>query len=129
MSLPVNKIETLETLDSKVQKFYSFSDHIREKYGISYEYMKILDCLTLEEMLALKLEKSLRVFNGKVLFPVKSILELSFTKALYRLLDAYPSKEDQRMIQNLLIFSRKAKVKLSRTFQKVMKNSKYDLEK
>jgi len=129
MGLPVNKIMTLEFMDSNPNPYFCFSEHIRQKYGFGFDQMKIFDLLTLEEMLAIRMEKMLRSFNGKTIFPVHELFKALIPKAMFRLINAYPSKAEQKKIQLLFAMSRKSRLRLSATLKMAMANSAYSLDK
>lgn len=129
MDLPANKIETLETIESTWSEFNSFSESIRQKYGLSFDQMRLLDSISLEEMLALRMERMLKVFNGKIVFPIHELFNHSVTLALYRLINSYPTKKEKKRIQMVFSMSQRGRLKLSSNLQRLMKDSRYRVTK
>lgn len=110
MGLPINKIEGLNYVDNVAsEEFTSFSKQIQQKYNLSIDMMRIINLFSFEELIALRLEQMAKVFNGKLLFPVRELLILSISRALEILIETYPTKQEQRKIQNLFLMNKNTK--------------------
>lgn len=129
MSLPCNKIETTEFMEREHTDFCSFGEHIRQKYGLSFDQMKLIELISLEEMIALQMERMLRVFNGKSIFPIHEMLIPSIREAVLRLLNSYPTKKEQKRIKLLLGFTRKPRLILQGKITDMINGSAYSLMK
>lgn len=91
---PLNNIEKININDVINEKYTSYTEHIKNKYKLSNEQMKILDLITLEEILAIRLEKSLRIFNGSMIFPLIEIYKQYIEQAYKQLVEFYAEETE-----------------------------------
>lgn len=129
MYSPINKIEFDDYLDKKSIKFFSFSQHIKDKYQLNSDTLKILDLITFEELLALKMEKSVDIFNGKFLLPFKEIYQDYINKAMFLLISAYDDPKLKKKIRSLLVLNRRSKLRVHDLYRKYSFNMEYNKEK
>lgn len=129
MYTPINKIEFDDYLDKKSVKFFSFSQHIKEKYQLSSDILRVLDLITFEELLALKMEKSTDIFNGKFLLPFKEIYQDYINKAMFLLISAYDDPKLKKKIRSLLVLNRRSKLRVHDLYKSFSFNAEYNKEK
>jgi hypothetical protein len=91
---PLNNIEKININDVINEKYTSYTEHIKDKYKLSNEQMKILDLISLEEILAIRLEKSLRIFNGSMIFPLVEIYKQYIQQAYKQLVEFYAEETE-----------------------------------
>lgn len=126
MYTPINRIDYNDVLEKRQSKYFMFSSHIKEKYQLNNDILKIINLLTFEEVLALKIEKSIDLFNGKYILPFKDIYQNYIYKSLYILMNAYDDKKVQRKIRSLLILNRRSKYKFTKMYSKRTYQVEYD---
>jgi hypothetical protein len=123
----LNKIDTLQEIEKKESEYFSFSSHIKEKYHLNNDLMRVLDLISFEEILALKIEKMIDIFNGKFFLPYRDIYLLYIYKAIVMLSDAYDDSSKKRKIRSILMLSKKNKLKTyNKIFQTYLKGARYN---
>lgn len=118
---PINDIELDLILEKKESEFFAFSKHIKEKYKLSNDILKLLDVISFEELLALKLEKSIRIFNGKLLLPLKDVYSHYINRSIFMLIDAYEDNLLKKKIRTVLVLNRRNKLKVYKLYKKFTK--------
>ncbi len=117
MYTPINRIDILDDLEKKNAKFFSFSNHIKEKYQLNTDILRILDLISFEELLALKIEKSVDIFNGKFLLPFKEIYHSYINKAFFMLMSTYDETKNRKRIRSVTTLNRRTKFKIHQLYK------------
>lgn len=126
MKLPLNYIELLNTIEKERNNYFSFTKHIKEKYGLSEEQMKIIELFSFEEILALKIEQMLQVFNGKMSFPIREYFLIVLNKAFYRVLESYPTDKEKKQLKKLMLLTNNSKLKIISKYDQYMYKKGFD---
>ena len=113
---PINKIEYIDYISSAVKEQYTYSKQLQEKYGLTNEMLRILDLMSIEEMLALKIEKSAQLFNGKFMFPIANTYISYVKKAIFMLIKTYEKNNKKRKIRQLMLLSKYNKMKMQNAY-------------
>lgn len=124
---PINKIDYNDVLEKRQEKFFAFSKHIKEKYQLNNDILRILDLITFEELLALKLEKAVDLFNGKFFLPLKDIYRDYITKAVFILINAYDDDiKLKRKVRSTLVLNRRHKLRIYDLYKRMAFHTEYD---
>lgn len=118
---PINDIDLGLLIEKKEKEFFAFSKHIKDKYKLSEDILKLLDLISFEELLALKLEKTVRIFNGKLLLPLKDIYAHYINRSIFMLIDAYEDNELKKKLRTVLALNRRSKLKVYKIYEKLTK--------
>lgn len=122
----LNRLELTEQIEKPESEFFAFSKHIKEKYGLNNDILRILDLISFEEMLALKLEKSLNVFNGKYTLPMKHIYYLWINKAMALVMSEYDNGSKlKKKVRLLLSFTLRQRFSFYKKYAKNIRYYKY----
>lgn len=121
MYSPLNNIEKIDNKDLYSEHTKSYLEIIKSKYNLSNEQLRILDLLTLEEFLAIKLEHALKIFNGNIQLPLLRFYKDSVRNAYKNLLDFYAKNNMQKGIVKSIALSEYRYFKIK---NKILKNEK-----
>lgn len=115
MYSPLNIIKIYDQAVNPDQHYTDYTTVFKEKYNISSEILNLIDLISLEDILAFKLEKSLNMFHGKMSFPLKQLYLDLIDVAYDNVIDAYEDKKKRREIRRCIngkkhiVASRKSK--------------------
>jgi len=98
MYSPLNIVNSADQLIKSDQKYISYQKLFKEKYNITSEIVNLIDMIALEDLIAFKIEKSLNIFNGRNLFPLKSIYMTLLELAYAQVINSY---EDTKIRKNI----------------------------
>lgn len=100
MYSPLNIVKAYDHLIKSDQRFTSYQSTFKEKYNLSSDLLNLIDLISLEDLIAFKLEKSLNVFNGKMLFPLKNIYLNLIDIAYTNVINSYETLELKKIIRH-----------------------------
>lgn len=102
MYSPLNIVKLYDRVIRTDQSYTNFNKQFKERYGLTTELLTLIDLISIEDLIAFKLEKSLNLFNGKLGFPLKKVylnlLEIAYNKVIDSYEDVKYKKEIRKCI-------------------------------
>lgn len=98
MYSPLNIVNMYDQLIRNDQKYVNYTKVIKDKFNLSTDMLNLIDLIPIEDIIAYKIEKSLQSFNGRMLFPLKSLYMSIIDIAYNKVIDSY---EDTKLRQSI----------------------------
>lgn len=102
MYSPLNIVKIYDQVINPDQQYNDYSTVFKAKYNVSSEMLSLIDLISLEDILAFKLEKSLNMFHGKMSFPLKQLYIEMIDTAYSNVLDSYEDTRKKKEIRRCI---------------------------
>lgn len=102
MYSPLNIVKIFDQAINTDQQYTGYTKVFKEKYNISSEMLNLIDLISLEDILAFKLEKSLNMFHGKMSFPLKQLYLDLIDIAYSNVIDSYEDTKKRKEIRRCI---------------------------
>lgn len=99
MYSPLNIVKIYDQAIKSDQQFNGYNIFFKNKYNISSEMLNLIDLISLEDIIAFKLEKSLNMFHGKMSFPLKQIYIDMVDQAYTNVINSYENTKKRKEIR------------------------------
>lgn len=119
---PINKIDYINYINKSSNDQFVYNEYLKNKYNLNIDMIRLLDLISIDEFLALKMEKTASLFNGKYLFPIGDIYKDYIKKAIYNLISSYDKSHKKQKIRTLLTVNKKNKMYIYNIYKKWMEN-------
>ena len=100
MYSPLNIVNMYDQLVKTDQKYINYQKLFKEKYKLTSDITNLIDLISIEDIIAYKIERSLNSFNGRMLFPLKSIYLNLFDIAYHNVIDSYEDTKLRKLIRH-----------------------------
>lgn len=97
---PLNIVNIFDHIVKTDQNYINYQKIFKEKYNINSSILNLISLIELEDLIALKLEKNLTAFNGKMLFPLKAIYLNLLDIAYNKVIDSYEDVKTKKLIRS-----------------------------
>jgi hypothetical protein len=90
---PINKLEREKEFKLKDKHFYSYKSEIKDKYKLDDSFFLKMNHLSFEELLAIKFEDALNIYNGTIMLPLVEYYQQLVILSYQNLLTFYTKKD------------------------------------